>query len=111
MTKIFSSRERQVPRDEAEQLVLTGDWRWGETKHTEAGSRHAEFGDQPGSNDWLDAGDLQQREELLANARLDVGAELTLLIHEQPNLLGNLAHCLFPNPIQLASSRSAVLAS
>ena len=39
MTKIFSSRERQVPRDEAEQLVLTGDWRWGETKHTGAGSR------------------------------------------------------------------------
>ena len=39
ITEIFSDRERQVPRDEAEQLVLTGDWRWGETKHTEAGSR------------------------------------------------------------------------
>jgi hypothetical protein len=80
-------------------------------RHTEARSRHAEFGDQPGSNDRLYAGDLQQREELLTNAGLDVGAELALLIHEQPNLLGNLAHCVFPNPIQLASSGSAVLAS
>jgi hypothetical protein len=73
--------------------------------------RHAEFGDQPGSDDRLDGSDLQQREELLPNARLDVGAELTLLIDEEPNLLGNLAHGLFPNPIQLASSGSTVLAS
>ena len=29
ITEIFSDRERQVPRDEAEQLVSTGDWRWG----------------------------------------------------------------------------------
>jgi hypothetical protein len=29
ITEIFSDRERQIPRDEAEQLVSAGDWRWG----------------------------------------------------------------------------------
>ena len=29
ITEIFSDQERQVPRDEAEQLVATADWRWG----------------------------------------------------------------------------------
>jgi hypothetical protein len=29
ITEIFSDQERQFPRAEAEQLVSTGDWRWG----------------------------------------------------------------------------------
>ena len=45
-------------------------------RHAEAAPRHAELGDQSGSDDWLYAGDVQQRTEVLTNARFDVGAEL-----------------------------------
>src|SRR5260370_40043462 len=69
---------------------------------------HAELGDQPGRDERLAAGDLQQREKVLTHARLDVDSELVFLNHEQRDLLGNLAHCLFTDPIQLTGPRCGV---
>jgi hypothetical protein len=80
----------------------------GDLRHAEAGPGSPEFGDQPGSDDRLHASDGQQRIEVLTDAGLDVGAERAFLIHEQRDLLGNLADRLFANPIQLAQPRRGV---
>jgi hypothetical protein len=76
--------------------------------HTKARARRAKLGDQAGSYDWLDAGDVQQREEVLTHAGFNIGAELAFLIHEQCDLLCNLAYRLFANPIQLSGPRCRI---
>jgi hypothetical protein len=76
--------------------------------HTEARTGQAKLGAQPGRDDRLYARDLQQWKEVLADAGLDVGAQLALVIHEQRDLLCNLAHRLFADPIQLTGARCGV---
>jgi len=81
---------------------------YSDLRYAEARARQTELGDQPGGYDRLDAGDVQQRKEVLTNAGLDIGAELAFLIDEQPDLLGNLAHRLFADPIQRADPRCRI---
>ena len=65
-------------------------------------TRHAELGDQARSHDYLHTIDAQQRCEVVTYASFDIGAQLKLLVHEQRDLVCDLANCPFTHAIQLA---------